>query len=308
MKTNIMTVQEFTTAFPDEEACDIYLAQRRWPDGYTCPRCGCGRYSYITTRRLYQCCDCHYQCSLIAGTIFQDTKLPLLTWFWAIYFIVTIKKSISSAELGRKVGIKKDRNARNMHLKILEALSEENSFIQPFNRGLKGVVEVDETLYGPNKGEPGRSHTKAKVVCAVEDKGKHMGRIAMRVIPSETSDNLHDFVEDHIARGATVATDGLASYNGLDELGYVHEARTLYSPKAASKLLPWVHISFSNLKRVLNGTHAGVSRGHLSRYSAGFTFRLNHRYRLNRAFEHAFDHLTSGLVVTRNSLVAEIGG
>ena len=35
-----MTVTQFETAFPHEDACDAYLVSRRWPDGVHCPRCG----------------------------------------------------------------------------------------------------------------------------------------------------------------------------------------------------------------------------------------------------------------------------
>jgi hypothetical protein len=41
---------------------------------------------------------------LTAGTVFQDTKLPLTAWFAAIYHLRQSKGGISSIELGRRLG------------------------------------------------------------------------------------------------------------------------------------------------------------------------------------------------------------
>jgi len=58
----------------------------------------------VTTRDLFQCTACRRQTSPIAGTIFASTKLPLRTWFRAIYHLTQTKQGISSIELGRRLG------------------------------------------------------------------------------------------------------------------------------------------------------------------------------------------------------------
>ena len=99
------TLQEFQAAFPDEEACWEAARRVRWPEGFICPRCGHDASSWISTRRLEQCRGCRYQCSVTAGTVFHRTRVPLLTWFWAIFFLARHKKGISALQLQRDTGL-----------------------------------------------------------------------------------------------------------------------------------------------------------------------------------------------------------
>ena len=73
-------LKEFDVRFGSEEACREYLLQLRWPDGFRCPRCGCRESSAVRTV-LLRCRDCRHQTSVIAGTIFQDTRTSLRLWF-----------------------------------------------------------------------------------------------------------------------------------------------------------------------------------------------------------------------------------
>lgn len=79
-----------------ENQCAEALYKWRWPSGFRCPHCGSGRHSVVKTRKLYQCTDCHHQASLISGTIFEQTKLPLTTWFLAIHLITQAKTGLSA--------------------------------------------------------------------------------------------------------------------------------------------------------------------------------------------------------------------
>ena len=69
------TLLELERRFSTEEACREYLAQLRWPDGFRCPRCGHSE-AWCTARGLHHCEQCRHQSSVLAGTIFQDTKKP----------------------------------------------------------------------------------------------------------------------------------------------------------------------------------------------------------------------------------------
>lgn len=90
------TLQEFHASFPDEQACRETLRRTRWPEGFSCPRCRHRASLWISTRSLEQCRQCRYQCSVTARTIFHGTRLPLRTWFWAIFFVARHKKGISA--------------------------------------------------------------------------------------------------------------------------------------------------------------------------------------------------------------------
>lgn len=296
----ILSIQEFEEVFPDETACRVYLASTRWPDGFECPRCGHREYTYVSTRQLFECKVCSYQCSLISSTIFQDTKLPLRTWFWAIYFLVTMKKSMSAMELMRKLGLGSYGTAWHMHAKIQHALKDNDDTI------LRGIVEADETLYGPNKGEPGRSRSKAVIAVAVEDKGEYAGNLAIKHVPDASGDSLSGFIEENVRSGSDLKTDGWIGYNSLEDLGYMHERIILDGPKDASEKLPWVHIVVSNLKRVLNGIYAGVSRKHLDKYLQTFAFRFKFRRTLGDAMYEAMNKLSTTPPITYYQLTSEI--
>ena len=73
------TLIEFEKRFGTEEACLEYLGKIRWPRGFQCPKCGHQK-AWLTNRGLYHCVHCSFQASVIAGTIFQDSKKPLGLW------------------------------------------------------------------------------------------------------------------------------------------------------------------------------------------------------------------------------------
>jgi predicted RNA-binding Zn-ribbon protein involved in translation (DUF1610 family) len=64
------TVLEFEERFSSEESCWAYLARQRWPAGFCCPGCGQDKAWELSRRRLLECCACHRQVSVTAGTIF----------------------------------------------------------------------------------------------------------------------------------------------------------------------------------------------------------------------------------------------
>jgi DNA-directed RNA polymerase subunit RPC12/RpoP len=114
---------EFRQRFGTEEACREALFQMRWREGLSCPGCGHRGFCALKTRKLFQCNRCKKQVRLMAGTVFQDTKLPLTTWFAAIYHLTQSKGGISSIELGRRLGVKQG-TAWLMKHKLMRAMAE----------------------------------------------------------------------------------------------------------------------------------------------------------------------------------------
>ena len=84
------TVDELDRLFPDEDRCRAYLVQLRWPQGFVCPRCQ-GKVGWAASRGRFVCGDCRHQATVTAGTVFQDTRLPLRLWFHAIWQVVSQK-------------------------------------------------------------------------------------------------------------------------------------------------------------------------------------------------------------------------
>lgn len=94
----------FDELYGSEDRCREAVFGWRWPHGFVCPGCGGQHHCVIKTRGLYQCTSCRRQTSLIAGTIFASTKVPLRSWFRAMYQLTQSKGGISSLELGRRLG------------------------------------------------------------------------------------------------------------------------------------------------------------------------------------------------------------
>jgi len=265
------TLLELEGRFSSEEACAEYLAALRWPGGWVCPRCA-GADAWSIRRNRWLCDRCRYEMSVTAGTIFQDSHLPLTIWFRAMWQITSQKNGISALGLQRVLGLGSYKTAWAMLHKLRRAM------VRPGRDRLDGVVEVDETYWGGE--EPGaigrQTELKALIIVAAQEDGKGIGRIRLRCIPDVTKATLHGFLAQSIVPGSTVRTDGLPAYLGMD--GYVHDRKIQSHQEEGEHLLPRVHRVTSLLKRWLVGTHQGaIAHAHLDDYLDEFTFRFNRR-------------------------------
>lgn len=264
---------EFESRFSSEDACEEYLIQIRWPEGFVCPVCA-ARKAWRTERLLFHCAACGRQISVTAGTIFQGTRKPLPMWFRAMWWVTSQKNGASAKGLQQSLGLGSYQTAWTWLHKLRRAM------VRPGRDQLSGLVEVDETYVGGPEESFGRgAQSKTLVIIAVEKHGRAFGRARMAVITAATKDELCGFVQSCVAPGSTVRTDGWAGYRALKELSYEHDrVAQQHNPQTPSELLPGVHLVASLLKRWLLGTHQGaVSPDHLPYYLDEFTFRFNRR-------------------------------
>jgi transposase-like protein len=268
------TLAEFERRFGTADACRAYLVRLRWSEGFRCPKCG-GAKAWPVRSALLECASCGRQTSVTAGTIFQDTRTPLPTWFRAMWWVTSQKTGASALGLQRVLGLGSYETAWTWLHKLRRAM------VRPGRDRLTGTVEVDETLLGGvEEWARGRqTEKKAMIAVAAEKRGRGIGRIRLRRIPDATADSLQAFVQDAVAPGSLLHTDGLLSYDRLVKHGYRHRITFVKGRKESpSELLPRVHQVISLLKRWLLGTHQGaVSRAHLDYYLDEFTFRFNRR-------------------------------
>jgi hypothetical protein len=270
------TLMEMESRFSNDEACRQYLFALRWPEGFTCPRCG-GKHAWQMSRGLWLCEDCRFQVSVTAGTIFQDSHLPMTTWFWAMWYITSQKNGVSALGLQRMLGLGSYKTAWAVLHKLRRAM------VRPGRDRLKGIIEVDETYWGSvEKGVIGRlTEDKALIIVAAEEDGNGIGRIRLRHILDLTTVSLHGFITESIEPGSTVRTDGLHAYLGLE--GYVYARQVQRHQPEGEHLLPRAHRVVSLLKRWVLGTHQGaIGHTHLDYYLDEFTFRFNRRKSASR--------------------------
>src|ERR671932_1464184 len=171
----------FREGFGTEEACREALFGMRWREGLGCPACGHRGFCQLKTRKLFQCNRCKKQVRLTAGTVFQDTKLPLTAWFAAIYHLTQSKGGISSIELGRRLGVKQGTAWLVKH-KLMRAMAAREA-AKP---KLEGRVEIDDPYLGGERagGKRGRGTAgKTPIVAAVETTpDRRPRRLRLRVV------------------------------------------------------------------------------------------------------------------------------
>ena len=146
-------LMELEANFATEDSCRAYLARLRWPTGFRCPRCESEKAWPV--RGLWECAACGCQTSVTAGTIFQDTRIPLPVWFRAMWWVTTQKNGASALGLQRVLGLKKYKAAWMMLHKLRRAM------VRPGRDLLTGRVEVDECYVGGlEEGLPGRLNSE----------------------------------------------------------------------------------------------------------------------------------------------------
>jgi transposase-like protein len=129
--------------FGTEEKCTDYLVDLKWDGRPKCHHCGNQHLNYfITTRSIWKCSSCKKQFSVKKNTIFEDSKLPLTTWFKAMYFFTNFKRSLSSCQMAKLLEI--EQRTAWFLLHRLRAMLDENDSVL-----LSGIVEVDETYIAP---------------------------------------------------------------------------------------------------------------------------------------------------------------
>jgi len=263
---------EFEKQFSSEEACFQYLYQLRWPDGFICPRCGHSQ-AWHTKRKLYRCQKCDYQASITAGTIFQDTRMPLQLWFRAIWHITSQKYGANALGLQRILGFGSYHTAWTWLHKLRIAM------VRPGREFLSGVIQVDETYLGGSKsGKRGRGAAgKILVMIAAEINENKIGRIRLYLLKDASSKSLNAALAELVETGSTIQTDGWSGYSKLNDIGLNHIV-VRENPNIGDDLLPHAHRVASLLKRWLLGTYQGaVKTSHLDYYLDEFTFRFNRR-------------------------------
>ena len=272
-----MTFDEFIKRFMTEEQCREYLYQLRWPDGFVCPKCEQAAKAYSIGDSLFKCSKCGHQTSVIAGTIFQDTRKSLRNWFTAIWWVTTQKNGASAAGLQQVLGLGSYQTAWTWLHKIRSAM------VNPNRTKLIGTVEVDECYIGGEEhgGKRGRgTENKSIVVIGVELlEGKNqMGRVRMKVVPDVSGDSLVGFIKENVVQGSTIITDGWSGFASVGASGYTHAVAKKFEVADEKNLLPHVHMIVSLLKRWLLGTHQGaVQEMHLQAYLDEYVFRFNRR-------------------------------
>lgn len=279
-----LSMTEFMQQYGTEAKCYRALYRARWPEGFRCPACGERRRSRFRRGRqvYYQCRACRHQTTLLAGTLFAATKLPLRTWMLALHLLTATKTNLSALELMRHLGVNYKAAWRIKH-KVMQAMVEREDA-----RQLKGFVQIDDAYLGGerNGGKPGRgSENKQPFLIAVEtdETLEHPTFAVIEPVRAFDDASLRDWIGRRLAPETEAYTDGLACFRRLEEAGHAHTVLETGGGRAATEArgARWVNVLLGNLKRAISGRYHAIRQGkYARRYLAEAAYRFNRRFRL----------------------------
>jgi transposase-like protein len=288
-----MNLIDAIKTFPDELACVKYLEKMRWPNGVKCLACESDKVTFyvkkegvrtrinkkgetvqsrVPARYLYQCKECRKQFTPTLGTLFNDTHLPLRTWFLAVVLMIDAKKGMAANQMKRHLDIGSYRSAWYLCHRVRAAMDELPS--QLFG----GIVEADETYIGPRRYDERRRRDRwdKEPVFGVIERG---GKVKTWHIPRVNRHHVIAKLKDTISLEADlVCTDESPMYKRFPE-GMTHE---IVNHSAKEWVRGDVHTGsidgyWGLLKRAIIGSFHQVSIKHLHRYLSEAEYRWNHR-------------------------------
>jgi transposase len=284
------TFLEFEKQFPDDDACLDFIFKEKYGKLEVCPKCNKeARFKRVYGRKSYQCqhTGCQHQLYPMAGTIFQKSTTPLKKWFMGMYLFTTTRNGVAAKEIERLTGVTYPTALRMAHqIKILMGKR-----ITPV---LSGEIQMDESFFGmkqsnmkkaqQEKLKKGTGYVNKIPVFGMLEKN---GTIIAYVINEVNKQTLAPIILESIEPASTVVTDNFAGYKGLDKFFKKH---VVINHAKQEYVLGEFHTNsiesfWSNLKRMVKGTHIKVSRKHLQKYVDEAIFRYEHRREPDTMFE-----------------------
>jgi len=263
--------------FGSENKCREYLEALRWPDEISCPRCASNRISRIKERNQFDCDGCRYQFSVTAGTIFNDSHLPLWKWFLCVYLLCESKKGMSANQIKRTIGVSY-KTAWYLCHRVRAAMKEVNP--EP----LDGILEMDETFIGGKyRGHDARRNRlkNKEVVVGIKQRGGDLRFFHAEDVKSGT---LAKYIKENLSADVEVImTDEWQAYpkairdSGIEGIEHktVNHFDGIYVDGDITT--NGIESAFSLLKRGIVGSWHKVSAKHLAAYLDEMTFRFNNR-------------------------------
>ena len=300
-----------TSYFNTKEKCQQAIIESRWSDGdVVCPYCGAHHCSKRGDGR-FRCNHCLKNFSCLVGTIFENTKLPLIKWFVAMYLISSHKKGVSSHQLSRDLDITQASAWYMLQkIRLLYPQSDAEAF--------EGTVECDEVYIGGKEKWKHKSmrtpHTQGRSTLTktpvfgmmertyIEDeKGDviPMSYVHAFVVDKTDKATLQPIIKQFVAEGSTVITDELNAYNGLTKLGYCHDIVNHGAEQYANGdiFTNTIEGFWSHFRRMITGCYHDVSDEHLQQYIDEAVYRWNTRkIDESERFAHMFS-MSIGMIV-----------
>lgn len=277
-----LSMLEFFDLYGTQAQREDVVCRWRWPQGFVCPACDGTEHSEFrrSVRLYFQCSACRHQCSLISGTIFESSKLPLPTWFVAMHLITQSKNNVSALELKRHLGVSWP-TAWMMKHKIMQVMLEREA-----DRQLTGRVEIDGAYLGGEHhgGKAGRgSPNKVPFVAAVQTTESGAPKLVCFSQRPFTKESIGAFAAQSLAAPATLVSDGLGCFTAVRGTGILHEPHVTGGGAASVKHSEFLAVNtvLGNLKTAFAGTyHSFGFAKYAHRYLTQVQYLFNRRFDL----------------------------
>lgn len=260
-------ILEFASKFKDDAACQQYLAEIKWADGYKCSKCGHDKFTVRKKNLARDCNRCHHIESPTANTMFHKLRFGLRKAFMIGFEMTASTKGLSASQVAKRYSISRTTAWSYMH-KVRIAMQSSGKY------PMEGKVQVDEFVYGGKETlKQGRStdSKKKKLIGAVEltDNAK-VKRVYFKKIQNYSSKSLRGIFDEHISKKASIYTDKWSGYKPISKDYEVHQD---YSDNGKS--MKQMHTIIHQVKSWLRSTYSWVHEEHIEKYLSEYSFRIN---------------------------------
>jgi len=277
-----MNLLQFVTHYNDETTALKLFEQIRWKDGIPiCPHCEHDKSYRFSNGKHFKCASCKRKYTVLVGTAFESTKIPLHKWFLGMYLATSRKKGISSLQLAKDLSVT-PKTAWFM----LQRMRTMVQIFQP--EEMTGVVEIDESYFG---GKQKNKHFDKKVKhsqgrnlidkVAVFGMKERNGKVKTMPVPNVKMESLTPIVYEHIEPsldGNKIYSDDWTAYYKISQ-HYDHSFVTHSVGQYGDGEVNTNHMenTWSHYKRSYHGCYHSVSAKYMSRYCAEWDYRMNTR-------------------------------
>ncbi|MCB9257042.1 MAG: IS1595 family transposase [Chitinophagales bacterium] len=271
-----MDLLKLIKKFPNQKSCIQYLEEKRWDNRVKCPTCFSDEVIRVEKENRYKCYSCKRSFSVLKGTIFENTKLPLQKWFIAIYLVMDAKKGISSLQLSRHLKVNKD-TALLIQRRIRTVMKESHI--------LKGIIEIDEAYVGANLDKKSTRIRSKSMQHGITNRTpilgmyQREGKLVLKVINKTWAEEIRPIMDMSINPNSVIVSDGLSVYRHAKDKYTDHVVMNHKKQKYNEGIYNTSTIEgfWAMLKRSVIGTYHHISVKHLQEYIDELSFKFNYR-------------------------------
>lgn len=283
-----MNIIDINKRFGTREKCIKYMEKLRWDGVPKCPYCESDNTVSIEKGFRHHCNSCKRSFSVLVGTIFENSRLPLNKWFVVIFLMLNAKKGMSAKEISRISGINY-KGAWYTAMKIRCAMITKEV-------SLTGVLEMDEA-YIPAYGDDNSPKTTVSNLSKHDSKKKNRrnaiigivergGNVVPELVHSTHARVLMDFLKKNIKSNESILiTDGNPAYKQMDD--FIEHLVIMHKKHFSEGFtnINTIEGFWSLIKSGLKGNFQAVSKKYLPFYLVEFQYKFNLRNSIQNEME-----------------------